>query len=120
MPSSLALPWDPVTRIVQVVENQESEFTCEISGTDFQPDVTFTLGQLGGTSFVTDFPATSTFLDCVRSPFTQSISVTPEHDKHHGQSLECTASNSAGDVSTPGIVHLDVQGIGPIALYGIS
>ena len=109
-PSSLALPWNPVTRTVQVVENQESEFTCEIFGSDSQPDVTFTLGQLVGTTSVTDFPATSTLLDCVRSPFTQSVSLTLEHGKHHGQRLECSASNSAGDTSSPGIVYLDVQG----------
>ena len=95
---------------MQVVENQETEFTCEISGSDSQPDVTFILRQSGGTTSVTDFPATTTSLDCIQSPFTQSMSVTPEHDKHHGQSLECSAKNSAGDSSTKGIVHLDVQG----------
>ncbi|XP_072015046.1 uncharacterized protein [Amphiura filiformis] len=100
-----SLPWNPSTRTVTVYENVQAEFTCEVSGSDDDPTVTFTLD--GGV--VRTFTGSSSSLDCEQEPVVETLILSPEHNDHHERSLQCSASSSAGAALNPAILYLNVQ-----------
>ncbi len=101
---------DESTKIATVISGMSYTFTCDITGADEEPDVTWTL-TLASTpdtpSVETDVAATSG-VDCTVTQDTETFTFTADVTEHHGQTLTCAAANSAGSVEYT--VTLDVFG----------
>ena len=101
---------DESTQMATLISGMSYTFTCDITGADEEPDVTWTL-TLDSTpdspSVETDVAATSG-VDCTVTQDTETFTFTADVTEHNGQTLTCAAANGAGSVEYT--VTLDVLG----------
>ncbi len=109
---AISSTFDADTRIATVREGVISEFDCVASVTTSGPaDVVVTLYQDNGTPDVTTYQRTSnTDSSCSATTDTQSVFITPYHNQHNGQRLECYATNDAGSTEVSYVI-LNVEGV---------
>ena len=101
---------DESTQVATLINGMLYTFSCNITGADEEPDVTWTL-TLASTpetpSVETNVAATSG-VDCTLEQDSETFTFTADVTEHQGQTLNCAASNSAGSVEYT--VTLDVIG----------
>lgn len=102
--------YDPITDIAVIIQGQNSTFTCAVTSADEEADVMWILDN-SVTSDATELDAAlESVPDCNSPVDTETYSFTADHANHHGQPLQCKASNSANTIGTTDSINLDVHG----------
>ena len=91
---------DESTQIATLISGMSYTFTCDITGADEEPDVTWTLtlDSTPGTPSVETDVATTSGVDCTIAQDTETFTFTADVTEHNGQTLTCAADNNAGSV----------------------
>ncbi len=91
---------DESAQLVTLISGMSYTFTCDITGADEEPDVTWTLtlDSTPGTPSVERNVADTSGVDCTATQDTETFTFTADVTEHNGQTLTCAADNSAGSV----------------------
>ena len=95
-----------------VIDGQSNIFTCTVTSADEEASVNWTLYN-ALTSDITEIDAAvETNPDCIAPADAETFSFMADHNEHHDQTLQCSASNSADTTGKIDNISLDVHGKG--------